>query len=120
VRFTTALVAGLVLGASFIALAAVAERSVGPGSIRPSWPGWVVLILGVAGAVALGLAMPAGIDNGVLMGTAIALPAAGFVLGIARLFASDRRWQVWLGLVLAAAPVVFWIVFVIGEFVSPH
>jgi 4-amino-4-deoxy-L-arabinose transferase-like glycosyltransferase len=33
--------------------------------------------------------------------------------------AGDRRWQSWAGLALAAAPALFWVFFVIGEFLGP-
>jgi 4-amino-4-deoxy-L-arabinose transferase-like glycosyltransferase len=50
---------------------------------------------------------------------AIALPVAGVVFGTGRLALGDRRWQTWLGLVLASAPALFWVAFAIGELVGP-
>ena len=32
----------------------------------------------------------------------------------------DRRWQLWAGLVLSGLPMLFWVAFVVAEFVTPH
>jgi 4-amino-4-deoxy-L-arabinose transferase-like glycosyltransferase len=68
----------------------------------------------------LGVALsPLGIDNLGRFYPSIALPAAAAVFCIGRVVAGDRRWQSWAGLALAAAPALFWVFFVIGEFLGP-
>ena len=85
--------------------------------------GWVVLGLGAAALVFI---IPVFVsifnpnDNMFSAVFTIPLGAACVISGIGALRKNYRAWQVWLGLGLAAIPIVFWIVFAIGELVYPH
>ena len=85
--------------------------------------GWVVVGLG---AVALAFIIP-GLIAILIPGDAMFSPAVTIPLsvgcvvsGIGAVRKNYRPWQVWLGLGLGIIPLLFWIVFAIGEILFPH
>ena len=84
---------------------------------------WLVLGLGVA---ALFFIIPGLVEilipGDTMFSPAVSIPLAigCVVCGIGAMLKSYRTWRVWLGLVLGAVPVLFWIVFAIGEILYPH
>lgn len=106
-------VVGIVLGA--LAL----------GFLPQKFQGWVVLGLG---AVALVLILPGllailfSIESNPMFFPAFTIPvsAACMVSGIGAVRKNYRPWQVWLGLGMGAVPVLFWILFIMGEMLYQH
>jgi hypothetical protein len=85
--------------------------------------GWVVLGLGAAALVfIIPVLVSIFIPNDNMFSAIFTIPlgAACVISGIGALRKNYRTWQVWLGLALGAIPIVFWIVFGIGELVYPH
>ncbi len=85
--------------------------------------GWVVIGLGT---IALVFIIP-GLVALLIPGDAMISPAITIPLGvgcvvsgIGALRKNYRTWQVWLGLGLGSIPILFWIVFSIGEILYPH
>jgi 4-amino-4-deoxy-L-arabinose transferase-like glycosyltransferase len=109
------LLVGLVLGSGLLA---VSRRAASPDEVQ-RWPPWTALALGAAAASLFLLGVAGLIDTAFAVVPAIALPAAGVLFGAGRLVFGDRRWQSWLGLVLAALPALFWVAFAVGELLGP-
>jgi len=85
--------------------------------------GWVVFGLGI---VALVFIIP-GLVAILIPGDAMFSPVftipfgVGCVVsGIGAVRQHYRTWQVWLGLGLGSIPILFWVVFALGEILSPH
>jgi len=109
-QFTIALVTGLVLGGVALALIRRAEDA-----------GWVSLVAGLAGVVALAITMtPLRSSMGWITRVSIGLPVAALVFSIGAVVRGGRRWTNWAGLALAAVPSLFWLLFVGAEFIWPH
>ena len=113
-----ALVLGIVVGVVVLLLAgrAVSRHVVVPG--RATTVGWSALWLGLAALVA-GALMMAKITPLLDARTSIALTSAALVVGFGAAFKRDRHWPTWVGLAAAAIPGLFWIFFVVAEFVGP-
>ncbi len=85
--------------------------------------GWVVVGLG---AVAFVFIIPVFVailshsDTTFFPVFSIPLSVSCVISGIGAVRKNYRTWQVWLGLGLGSIPVLFWIVFGIGEILSPH
>lgn len=85
--------------------------------------GWLVLGLG---AVALALIIPVFIsilipfDLGFFPVLTLPLGIVCLISGSGSIRNSYRPWQVLLGMGLGAIPILFWIVFGIGELLYPH
>lgn len=85
--------------------------------------GWVVIGLG---AMALILIIPGLvvilIPRNAMFNPVLTIPlgVSCVVSGIGAMRKNIRNWQVWLGLGLGSIPVLFWIVFAIGELIYPH
>ena len=113
-----ALVLGIVIGAVVLLVAsrAVSGHGVVPG--RATTVGWSALWLGLAAFAATGLMM---VKVPVLSDarSSIALTTAALVVGFGAAFKRDRYWPTWVGLAAAAIPGLFWILFVVAEFVGP-
>lgn len=87
----------------------------------PKLGGWT-LAFGVIAAVAF-------VATGLLQGlpeialttglASIALAFAGVLVGVGGLLRGVRRWPLWAGLVLAGAPAVAWIAFLMGSLRAP-
>ena len=91
--------------------------------VPPKTLGWIVLGLGAAALVFIIPVLVSILIPGDTMFSAVftvPLGAACVISGIGALRKNYRAWQVWLGLGLGAIPIVFWIVFGIGELVYPH
>ena len=85
--------------------------------------GWVVIILG---AIALVFIIP-GLISILIPGDATFNPAFTIPLGVGSIVSgigavrkNVRTWQIWLGLGLGSIPVLFWLMFAIGELLYPH
>ena len=85
--------------------------------------GWVVVGLG---AVAFVFIIPVFVailthsDTTFFPVITIPLSVSCVISGIAAVRMNYRTWQVWLGLGLGSMPILFWIVFGIGEILYPH
>lgn len=82
--------------------------------------GWVVLGLGAAALafiipVLVSIVIPG--DPKFTAVSSIPLGIACIISGIGALRKNYRTWQVWLGLGLAAIPILFWIAFGIGQLI---
>lgn len=109
-----ALLLGLVAGGVVLALVwRFSPR--GSKADRPRPLGWAAL---AAGSVAL--VCTALVFAGFEAGFSIAAAAAAMVLVIGAIARRERHWPTWVGLGTGAAPVLFWIAFVVGEVVYPH
>lgn len=91
--------------------------------VRESALGWVVIGLG---AIAMIFIIP-GLIAILIPGDAMFNPAFSIPLGVGSVVSgigavrkNIRTWQVWLGLGFGSIPVLFWIVFTIGEILHPH
>lgn len=110
--FTVALLVGLGVGSGLLVFAGKQPSA--------DWPRWTLLFLGLAAAVLFVVGALGFIDVPFAAVPSLALPFAGLVFGVGRVVQGDRSWQSLLGLALAAAPGLFWIVFAIAELVVPH
>ncbi len=111
--FTIGLVAGLL--AAWALLRLTAERPISS---------WIALVMGLASAAVFSITVFPGRDIDFSIGPVsipltIGLEAAAIAFAAGALARGERRWPNWLGLVLAAGPALFWVVFVIGELFGP-
>lgn len=111
--FSLGVVLGLVIG--FVLLLVSLRASARAVSEDVVWPRWTSLGLGVSALMMLGLGVAGLIDTPAAVPVGMALPAAGVVFSGGRIGARDRNWQTWAGLVLASAPALFMVLFVIAE-----
>lgn len=108
------LLLGLVVGG--VALALVWRFSPRGSKEDPPRPlGWAALAAGI-----VALACTALLFADLEAGFSIAAAAAAIVLVIGALVRRERHWPTWVGLGTGAAPVLFRVLFVAGEVLSPH
>ena len=119
-QFTISVVLGLILGFILLSVTQRAKSTGDTPSAKPAWPVWLILALGAISAVIFGAGFARMVDlPGIFIIFVITLPVATVVLGVGSLIRGERRWPVWIGLILALLPVLFWIYFVIGEITGP-
>ncbi len=85
--------------------------------------GWLVLVCGALATVFItpvlvSILFPFDVAFTPIISVPLAL--ASLIPGLALATKHYRPWQVWLGLGLAAIPLIFWIIFAIGEILYPH
>lgn len=82
--------------------------------------GWLAAALGLAALVVFAAGWLWDVDlPPFAMPLAIALPFAALLFNIGSLVRGDRAWSNWLGMVLSAAPGLFWIFFAVAEIAGP-
>jgi len=87
-------------------------------SSRPKALGWSVLVLGLIGLATFAFGALRSTGGPVYL-TSIMCGYAALIAGIGALLRGERHWPTWVGLVASVVPALFWIVFLIGNIVSP-
>lgn len=85
--------------------------------------GWVVAGLGLLAFIfvlPVGYAIIAQTDPGFIPVLSIPLGIACVIPAVDAIRKNHHPWQVWTGFGLAVIPLLFWIVFGIGELIYPH
>ena len=95
----------------------------------PAWSSFgfgLVSLAALAWPLLLSRAAPSGGEGEVTVSNSQLLPLAsisfslvGLALGVYALKRGDRHWSVWVGLVASGLTVAFWLLFLIGNIVSP-
>lgn len=125
-----ALVAVVAAGVVVGALILLDSRHVGDANPSTA-PGWVSLVCGVLGVLAVVTPMIDSwlAEDGVdrvgqvapwLFPASMSLGLVSVASGIYALVRRDRSWRMWAGLATGGLVMAFWLLFVVGEFVSPH
>ena len=94
-------------------------------------PGWVSLVCGVLGVAAIAAPMvqsalaPDGVDTigrdaPWVFQASMVLGLAGLIAGVYALVRRDRTWRTWVGVVTGGLVAAFWLLFLLGEILSPH
>jgi hypothetical protein len=107
----------------------VGRRSGRPGFAKVS--GWLSFVCGVLGVVAVATPMvqsalaPDGVDSvgknaPWIFQASMILGLAGLIAGVYALVRRDRTWRTWVGLVAGGLVTGFWLLFLLGELLSPH
>ncbi len=117
---TIALVLGIVLGSFLLLVTRRRKSAEGEPASRSAALAWVVLALGAAAVAVFALGFTPLGTRGILLSVSIALAFAAVASGLGGVIRGDRRWPIWLGLAIALVPAVFWVVFAVGEVVTPH
>lgn len=84
---------------------------------------WLVAGLGLLAFIFIlpvGYAIIAQTDTGFLPVASIPLSIASVIPAISAIRKQQRPWQVWAGFALGLVPLLFWIVFAVGEVIYPH
>lgn len=98
------------------------------GSGVPVLAGWIALACGIAGALALLVPMVgswlavAGVDKLApwLLPASISLGLVSLAAGVHAVVRGDRGWRAWSGLVAGGLVTGFWLLFLLGEVLTPH
>ncbi len=93
--------------------------------------GWLSFVCGVLGVVAVATPMvqsalaPDGVDSvgkaaPWIFQASMVLGLTGMIAGVYALVRRDRTWRTWVGLVTGGLVTAFWLLFLLGELLSPH
>jgi hypothetical protein len=85
--------------------------------------GWLALSLGALAFLSIlpvFIAILAQTDTGFFPVVSIPLSIACVISGVDAIRKHHRPWQVWTGVALGIIPLLFWIVFAVGEVIYPH
>ncbi len=119
--------AALVLGA--LILHDRSRRDPGPGV--PALAGWIAFACGITGALAVTVPMVGswlavgGVDQlgkvaPWLLPASITLGLVSLTAGVYAVGRRDRSWWAWTGLVTGGLVTGFWLLFLLGEVLTPH
>lgn len=120
-----AIIVSLIAAFFVIGWVILGDRTRGTAEI-PTMPGLIGLICGAVGFVVLAAAfiaswtLPDGGQSTNLLPYTIALGLIGLFGSAYALSRRDRSWRAWVGVVAGAVTTAFWVVFIAGEFISPH
>lgn len=117
--------------ATILVVGILARRRSSGETGQSKLPGWVSVITGVLGLLAVTAPMvqsalaPDGVDTisrdvPWLFGASISLGLVGLATGIYGVVRLDRSWRTWVGLIAGALVTAFWALLAGGEIVSPH
>lgn len=101
------------------------------GAVTGKAPGWVSFVAGTLGILAIGSPMvesalaPDGVDSigknaPWIFQASMVLGLVALAVGIFALVRRDRSWRSWVGTVTGGLVTAFWLLFGVGEILSPH
>ena len=122
--------AALIAAALVLGVLILHDRS-RPGSGAPALAGWIAVSCGIAGVLAVLVPMVGswlavdGVDQlgraaPWLFPASITLGLAGLTAGVFAVGRGDRSWRAWTGLVAGGLVTGFWLLFLLGEALTPQ
>lgn len=119
---TLSLAFGVLLG-TIVLNRTRSEGEQGRQTQRPTTLSWLTLVFGLTTAttLVLGLRLTPSTDDlsMVLLNISIAFAFAAVIAGLGNLRRQVRDLPTWVGLIAGLTPAIFWIVFAIGNIISP-